>query len=213
MNYYGFFDGNAAAGDTTGTLGPQFTGYYFHIGEVGAAWQVGALKKPGKCGVGVWGQTGLLKLPSGGYDEGETGVYFFGSQRLWFRHPGVDNSGISGFVQFGANDSNSSLVRQYFGCGLTAFSLINSRPRDTQGIGLAWAWLNNDPNAGTFFYPKVQDPVTQLRSNELMLQGYYQAILTDALSFQPTLTYIPNPGVRENLDGAFALSMYLVGLF
>jgi len=29
------------------------------------------------------------------------GVYLFGAQRLWFRNPGRDNSGVSGFYQFG----------------------------------------------------------------------------------------------------------------
>src|SRR5262245_7549568 len=130
---FGFYDGNAARGDPTGLLGPQFTGYYFYIGEVGTTWQCGPQQKPGKLGVGVWGQTGLLQLPSGGTDDGEVGVYLFASQRLWLRHPGVDNSGVSGFVQFGANDSNSSLVRQFFGCGLTAFGLVPSRPKDSQG--------------------------------------------------------------------------------
>lgn len=210
---YGFFDGNAARGETTGTLGPQFTGYYFHIGEVGAVWQCGRQHKPGKLGVGMWGQTGKLPLPGGGTVDGDLGVYAFGSQRLWFRNPGADNSGISGFFQFGANNSNSMLVRQYFGCGLTAFGLVSSRPKDSQGVGLAWSFLNNDPAAGEFFYPNIPGPSTQLRSNELMLAGYYQATLWDGAFFQPTLTYIPNPGVREDIPGAFALSMYLITLF
>ena len=120
----------------TGTLGPQFNGYYFHIGEVGTCWQFGALKKPGKFGVGVWGQTGVLDVPGGGPPTATSGVYVFGSQRLWFRHPGVDNSGVSGFFQFGANNSNAMLVRQYFGVGLTAFGLVNSRPK----IRRASAW-------------------------------------------------------------------------
>ncbi len=190
---YGFYDGNAARGEDTGLLGPQFTGYYFHVGELGTTWKYGPQDKPGKLGVGVWGQTGKLNLPNGGTDNGETGVYLFASQRLWFRCPGEDNSGISGFVQFGANDSNSSLVRQYFGCGLTAFGLVQSRPKDSQGVGLAWSFLNDDPNAGQFFYPNISTTSTQLRSNELMLAGYYQAVLFDGAFLQPTLTYIPNP--------------------
>lgn len=210
---YGFYDGNAARGEDTGLLGPQFTGYYFHVGELGTTWKYGPQVKPGKLGVGVWGQTGKLNLPNGGTDNGETGVYLFASQRLWFRCPGQDNSGISGFVQFGANDSNSSLVRQYFGCGLTAFGLVQSRPKDSQGVGLAWSFLNDDPNAGQFFFPNASTTSTQFRSNELMLAGYYQAVLFDGAFLQPTLTYIPNPAVRNNLPGAFALSIYLITLF
>ena len=39
------------------------------------------------------------------------GVYLFGSQRLWFRNPDVDSSGVSGFYQFGANNSDALRAR------------------------------------------------------------------------------------------------------
>ena len=32
--------------------------------------------------------------------NGAVGMYLFGAQRLWFRNPGVDSSGISGFYQY-----------------------------------------------------------------------------------------------------------------
>lgn len=212
---YGFFDGNNAHGQDLGLRGPLFNGNYFHIAEVGGTWLCGPENKPGKLGMGVWGQTGQLSTPSGGEVDGDMGTYLFASQRLWFRHPGLDNSGVSGFVQFGANSSDSLAVRQFVGVGLTAFGLVRSRPKDSQGIGIAWAFLNNEPNAGEFFFPDVPSGSSsqELRSNELMLQAYYQLILWDGAIFQPTLTYIPNPGVRSDIPGAFALSTYLILLF
>jgi porin len=210
---YGLYDGNIANGIHTGTTGPHFNGYYFHIGEVGRVWQCGPQKKPGKFGAGVWGQTGNLPLPGGGNTNGDMGMYLFGSQRLWFRRPGKDNSGVSGFFQFGANNSNSMLVRDYFGCGLTAFGLVSSRPKDTFGCGLAWSFLNSNPSAGQFFFPNIPGPSTQLRGNELMTASYYQATLWDGAYLQPTLTYIPNPGARQDIPAAFALSTYLIMLF
>jgi len=33
------------------------------------------------------------------------------------------------------------------------------------------------------------------------------------MPFKPTLTYIPNPGIRRDTPGAFALSTYLIMLF
>ena len=210
---YGVYDGSQAHGEHTGLLGPQFDGYYFHIGEVGCTWAQGVEQKPGKLGVGVWHQTGDLALPSGGFDNGESGVYIFASQRLWFQHPGEDHNGVSGFVQLGANDSEASWVREFFGCGLTAFGLVPSRPNDSQGVGMAWSFLNNDPNAGTFFFKDAPGNSTELRSNELMLATYYQAALTKSAFLQPTLTYIPNPGARPDIPAAFASSIYLTVLF
>ena len=63
---YGFYDGNLALGRQTGLEGPHFNGYYFHIGEAGYAYRLGAQRKPGNFGVGVWGQTGKLPTYSGG---------------------------------------------------------------------------------------------------------------------------------------------------
>ncbi len=39
-------------GEQTGLRGPQFNGYYFHIGEAGYAYQVSNQKKPGSFGIG-----------------------------------------------------------------------------------------------------------------------------------------------------------------
>src|SRR4029453_10649222 len=136
-----------------GPRGPHFNGYYFHIGEVGYSYRLGPLRKPGNFGVCVWGQTGKLHTFTGGTDNGANGVYLFGAQRLWFRRPGVDSSGVSGFYQFGANNSDALLARQYVGGGLTAFGLVPGRPDDTFGFGLAWTWLTRGDEAGHLFFP------------------------------------------------------------
>lgn len=116
---YGFYDGNIANGTQTGMTGPQFNGYYFHIWEGGAAWEIPAGKAgklPGSFGLGLWHQTGLLSGP-GVTEDGAGGLYLFGSQRLWLQRPGIDNSGISAFAQFGANNSITLPFNQYFGAG------------------------------------------------------------------------------------------------
>src|SRR5262249_24539952 len=155
-----------ALGEQTGLRGPQFNGHYFHIWELGCSWEVGPEKKPGSFGCGVWDQTGTLTAANGDKVHGADGVYLFGAQRLWFRHPGQDNSGVSGFYQFGANNSNTILVRQYFGAGLTGFGLVSGRPKDSMGCGMAWGLLITDPNAGQFFFPDVPGNATSLRTNE-----------------------------------------------
>jgi porin len=194
---YGVYDGNLATGSQTGTKGPEFNGYYFHIGEVGAAWQIGSDNLPGSFGVGLWNQTGHLR--SGDVSEsGAIGFYLFGSQRIWFRHPGKDNSGISGFFQFGANDSETLPMNEYFGSGLTAFGLVPGRPEDSAGIGMACSWLN-----GNIFH----------RSSELMFQAYYQAHLIGGMYFEPAITYIPTPGANPDLDAAWATTLRVTVLF
>jgi porin len=209
---YGFYDGNVAKQRQTGLEGPHFNGYYFHIGEVGYAYRLGAQRKPGNFGVGVWGQTGKLPRFDRGTDRGANGVYLFGSQRLWFRNPGVDSSGVSGFYQLGANDSNALLARQYAGGGLTAFGLVPGRPDDSFGLGVAWTWLTRGDKAGNVFFPDAPGPL-RLSPSQLMIAGYYQMKLIDGVFFQTTLTDIPTPGQNASLPNALALTLRLIVLF
>jgi porin len=200
-NFYlsaGAYDGNGARGVQTGIdATPQFNGYYFTIAEAGYSWRLGPDKMPGTVAVGGWWQTG--ELSGGGVTEdGARGIYTFGSQRLWVRNPGVDNSGLTSFFQFGINDSDTRPVNKYVGVGLTGFGLVPRRPRDSFGGGVAVSWLNE--NLG-------------FRNNEVMLQAYYQMHLVGDIYFQPTVTYIPNPGASPTLSPATAISMQITILF
>jgi porin len=201
---YGVYDGSLANGRQTGISAvPDFSGYYFQIGELGGSWLLGPDSLPGSVGLGGWGQTGRLtagKGPSAVTQNGTGGFYTFGQQRLWLRHPGVDNSGINSLFQFGINDSRTMLASEYFGLGLTGFGLVPHRESDSVGVGSAWSWLNRLPGSG-------------FRSNELILQVYYQALVFGGVSFQPTFSYIPNPGASTSVQGATALTLQSTILF
>ena len=201
---YGVYDGNLARGVQTGlNVTPDFSGYYFQIGQVGYDWLLGAEQMPGNVGIGGWGQKGRLSAGSGATivsEDGVGGFYTFGAQRLWFRHPSIDNSGISGYWQFGINDSATMLADKYFGLGLTGFGLVPERPADSIGTGLAWSWLNHPPGSGR-------------RSQEVMLAFYYQVHIFSGIFFQPTLTYLPDPGVSTNTPGTAALTLQMTVLF
>jgi porin len=195
---YGAYDGSGAQGVQTGETGPHFNGRYFQIAEAGYAWELGAQRKPGEIAVGGWLQNGQLSLPSGVTQNGAQGVYAFGSQRLWFENPGVDNSGVSGFFQYGINHAHTLPINQYAGAGLTAFGLVPGRTQDSFGAGVAWSQLNHH--------------IFQ-RSDEWMVQGYYQAHLFGTAYFQPAVTFIPNPGANPNRSAAWTLTLRLLVLF
>ena len=108
--------------------------------------------------------------------------------------------GISGYWQFGINDSRTMLADKYFGLGLTGFGLVPARPADSIGTGLAWSWLNHPPGSGR-------------RSQEVMLAFYYQLHIIGGIFFQPTLTYLPEPGASINTPGAAALTLQMTVLF
>lgn len=193
------YDGSGAQGKQTGIqAGPIFDGSYFYIGETGLAWLLGENKKPGNIGIGIWHQDGLITGTPDLAEEAASGLYLFGSQRLWYKNPGVNYSGISGFYQYGINNSDVLPMQQYVGAGLTAFGLIPSRLADSIGAGFALSWLN-------------QESFT--RRTELMFQAYYQAKIIDGIYLEPVISYIPTPGAGSDLHPAVAGTLRAVVLF
>lgn len=191
----GFFDGSLARGAQTGLRGPHFNGYYFSIAEGGYGWKN---TKPGIAAIGGWYQSGLLKTGTQ-KQRGTGGIYLFGSQALWIKSSEKTNRGnISGFYQFGWNNSRTLPMDLYVGMGLTGFALIPHRPNDSFGVGLAWSRLNKHLFA---------------RRSELMLQGYYQMQVYNSIYFQPVLSYIPNPGAHPNRSNVCAVTARMIVLF
>lgn len=201
-NFYlnlGVYDGNRARGIQTGIDGlPQFNGYWFNIAEIGTNWLLGEGQHPGQFGIGLWRQTGVLST-HGVSQDGTGGFYVFGSQRVAYGvNPKVSSSSVSIFYQAGANDSQTLPITQYYGFGVTGFGLIGNRDRDSMGFGAGLSRLN---------------PVIFARPSELMFQAYYQAHLFAATFLQPTVTYIPTPGMAADLPGALATTLRLTVLF
>ncbi len=85
----------------------------------------------------VWPQVAVALTQNGTY-----GAYAFASQRLWHSSGEGDARGVSGFIQFGINDSRTMIATRYLGLGVTAFGLIPGRPMDLLGAGIAWSRLN-----------------------------------------------------------------------
>ena len=198
-DYYvslGAYDGNGAKGVQTGLTGPHFNGYYLYVGETGVSWMAGEERKPGNIALGGWVQTGKLSIPHVVQQQGAQGVYLFGSQRLWFHRPNLDDSGISAFWQLGYNHAKTLPMNKFVGLGMTAFAL--TRPQDSFGLGAAWSWLNQR---------------TFTRKSEFMLQGYYQAHLFLATYIEPAITYIPTPGAGKDLPQTWTASVQMMTLF
>jgi len=196
---YGLFDGNLARNVQTGIkVGPTINSYTFQILEGGLFWELGEQKKPGMFALGGWCQTGKLSTTTGITEKGCLGIYAFGTQRLWLKHPSVDKSGISAFYQLGFNNSITLPFTKFFGLGLTAFSLIPNRMDDSFGIGVALAWLNK-----RIF----------TRKTECMLQAYYQLKLIKSSFLESAFSYIPHPGLPNSKPHTVTFTTRIIVLF
>lgn len=196
---YGIYDGNLARGEQTGLHGtPTFNGAHIQMAETGATWLLGKYHMPGTAGIGAWYQHGKVQSPPFVSENNTAGYYLFGSQRLWYRNPGIDNSGISGFYQYGANKSRAMLMTKYVGTGLTAFGLVPCRAEDSFGAGAAFAWVNHNDFS---------------HQNELVLQAYYQAKVLNGVFLEPAISYIPTPAANNTSNDAWAGTLRAIVLF
>lgn len=195
---YGIYDGSLAQGVQTGLEGPHFNGSTIQIGETGLSWVLKNL--PGTVSVGAWKQSGPIKSsdPLNLQENGASGLYSFCAQRVWFKDPSMNNSGISIFYQYGINNSDVMPVNQFLGFGVTAFGLLFNRPDDSMGFGLANSWLNQSIFS---------------RTQESMFQLYYQTKVTNEIYLEPVLSFIPNPGASPELSSSWAGTMRAVVLF
>lgn len=196
---YGAYDGSLAQGIQTGIkVGPTFNGSYFNIAETGLAWLFGKEQKPGNLGIGVWHQSGLVQSSPTLTEQGAAGYYIFGAQRLWYKNPSQDSSGISYFYQYGRNNSTVLPMKQYVGAGLTAFGLVPKRLSDSMGIGVALSWLNQ---------------ISFSQRTEFMAQAYYQAQIIKDIYIEPAVSYIPHPGANTSLTPTWAGTLRAIALF
>ena len=199
-NFYislGGYDGNLAKGVQTGLkVGPHFNGYYFYAAETGVSWFATKERKPGNIALGGWWQTGKLSIPDVAEQNGAQGLYLFGAQRVWFKNPGIDHSGISLYWQLGWNRAKTLPMNRFAGCGLTAFAL--TRPKDSFGFGAAWSKLNEK---------------LFTRESELMFQVYYQANLIHNTYLEPVISYIPTPGGGNHIPQTVIATLQMITLF
>ncbi len=69
-----------------------------------------------------------------------TGYYLFVNQRLWYRHPDRDNSGLIGYLQFADTSDSAVAAQTYVGAGLTGVGLVPVLPYNR--LSVVWRGLN-----------------------------------------------------------------------
>ncbi len=179
----GLYDGRLGAfGTNTGLVSPDLSGPLFSIAELGGSWRAGAEQFPGQFALGAWNQGGPLH--AGALSESSAyGIYAQMSQRLSNFRRGQDSSGINMFLQAGWSPSTTNLINASVGGGLTVWGPFAARARDSYGIGVSWAQLNDRPAAGYGF-----------NASELMIQAYAQFPLIGNLFLEPVITTLPVVG-------------------
>jgi porin len=143
---------------------------------------------------------------------GDGGVYGVIDQ-TFYRVPGTDDQGLSGFVRVGGVPNDRNLVSLYADGGLLYKGLVPSRPDDKVGVAFAYARIGDNARGldadtgffGNFFFP--------VRSSETMIEMMYQAKPKPWWTLQPELQYIIQPGGGVlNPDGRLRPNAWVIGL-
>ncbi len=208
----GVFDGRGGVGDgsiRTGTAVPSLSGPLFSVAELGGGWSLGASNLPGSASFGAWFQGGeSSRCSSAGPEQtclkenGAHGFYGTVAQRLLNFRYGRDSSGLVGFVSAGWTPSITNLMTRSVTAGLTAFAPMAQRPRDSFGLGLSWARVNDAGFLGEVFRP-----------SELMLQVYGQLHLGGTTYVVPAVTSLPRPGLAAATGSSTSVLLQLITLF
>lgn len=202
----GVFDGAATVdGVRTGTRGPStffsddLSDDYFLIAEGGLDWEFSGARA-GRFSLGAWHHTGKFDTFDGGTQSGATGFYALAEQRLWTRDLVAEDSdrGVYAFGQFGWADKDVSEAEIHLGAGLSTLGTFRTRDDDSAGVYLSWVKLNRD--AG-------------FTDDEFVVELFYRAMVTPAVSLTPDLQIIVNPGGDSGVDTAIVASIRLEIVF
>ena len=82
------------------------------------------------------------------------------------------------------------------------FAPMRSRPKDSYGVGLSWARINEQGPLGAISNP-----------TELMLQLYGQIHLVSNLYLTPSITVLPRVGASNATAPSTSALLQLVALF
>ena len=184
----------------------SMNGPLFVMGEAG--YQVNGLpgdsERLGNYKVGGWyDHSKLTDFESGASKRGSAGFYgLFDQVLVPFGTPGRNRGfGVFGSVTV-APDSHVQQLPVFYTAGVSARGLLEARPRDAVGFGIAGGYFSNDlqqaqregllvaPNGG------IQDHET------LMELTYRFDLRRSAFFFQPDFQYIIRPGGTGRLKNA-----------
>ena len=195
--------GSVATGLQTGgnLLGPLLT-----MAETGTVWSMGQKQLPGQLAVGLWNQSGRLTTPCAAamtvnscpVENQATGTYAYAIQTLAaFEKRGTAGKVVA-FLQGGTTPSKTNMVNRSVSGGVEVVAPFSGRPKDSYGLGLSWADLNDDKQAGWGFNP-----------SEFMLQLTARFHLWQNIYAQPVLSWLPTVGFQEAKRNATTFTLQL----
>ncbi len=163
----------------------------FYITEIGVSGDEGHYYK---VSAGAWYHSAEFEDFAGIAREDNRGFYLLGERDLWRSSTGT---GVGVFAQLGFADGERNQIARYAGAGVTVTGLLAGRVEDVAGFGVAHA-----RNSGDF---RALNP--GLEAAETVWELSYQFVVGPALSIQPDLQYIVDPGMDPALQNTWVANI------
>lgn len=128
--------------------------------------------------------------------RGDWSVYFVADQYI-LPKLGAKDQGMAVFARMTVGPSDRNTLNLYLDGGLTYKGMLSGRPRDTVGLGFAYARYSgkvtrSDEDAARF------GPARAVRRGEQVLELSYQAVVAPWLQVQPFAQRVFNPSDTAN---------------
>ena len=132
--------------------------------------------------------------------RGSSGFYAL-IDKLLYRDPSRPERKLSGFVQAGFGDYLVDRFGAYLGTGLTAVGVLEGRPTDELGIGLAYA------RNGSHYMSAQRMQGLPVTNAETAVELTYLIQVNSWLALQPDLQYVIRPNTTTAIPNAWAFQL------
>ncbi|MEI8233215.1 MAG: carbohydrate porin [Verrucomicrobiota bacterium] len=173
------------------------------VAEAAYAWngQKGAAGLPGTVKLGAFFRNaGAEEDLTGTPCRTDAGGYVMVDQQFW-RKPGTEDQGLSGFVRGGAAPDERNTVPFYGDAGFNYKGLLAGREKDVVGLAFSFTRLSQ--------YASDDGEAPAHARHEAILEATYKAQIKEWLTLQPDVQYIFNPGASAKADNALVAGIRL----
>jgi porin len=157
-----------------------------------------------KVAIGSWYYTATFDDLSETQPDGQpmqhrgSGGFYALVDHLLYKDPDRPDRKLSGFVQAGLGDYRVDRFGAYVGAGLSATGVVEGRPDDQLGLGIAYA------RNGSHYMTAQRTQGLPVSSAEKTIELTYLIQVNSWLALQPDLQYVITPNTTTAIPNAWA---------
>jgi porin len=138
--------------------------------------------------------------------RGSSGLYVLADQSL-YKNPDRPDRKLAGFLEAGFGDYRVNRFGAYLGAGLSATGLVEGRPDDQLGLGLAYA------RNGSHYMDAQRMQGLPVTNAEKTIELTYLMQVNSWLALQPDLQYVITPNTTTAIPNAWAFQFRIEMMF